>query len=350
MDPEHPPITVSKADEPTEQKPRIQPELPLLTRFSYNAQLWAIQSLVTTSWTAATLFKHPATIHGPTHIKSYPSRPHLSNRIFIPKNHKDGEVHPLYLDIHGGGFAICEPRFDDEFCYMLAQRRRYVVVSLDYSKSPSYQFPTPVYDIGAVASAAIDDPALPIDRSHVAIGGFSAGGNLALAGSQLPERKGKIRAAVTFYPVVDWETSRVVKLKRRPYKKPEDVDMLASMATLFDWGYVPAGTDFSLPLLSVKNAKPEDLPPWIYTISAEYDMLAQEACEMMCKLAGIEEPTEEERYEFNRGTYRWKLTRDVVHGFTHVTVGWEIPPMRVDMLEKVVDEVGEWLERGAFAG
>jgi acetyl esterase/lipase len=54
----------------------------------------------------------------------------------------------------------------------------------------------PTYEIGAIAQAVINDDKLPIDKSRVAIGGFSTGGNLATSAAQLPLLRGKIKAAV----------------------------------------------------------------------------------------------------------------------------------------------------------
>jgi acetyl esterase/lipase len=137
------------------------------------------------------------------YTKNYPCRPHLQNRVFIPKNHKACELLPLYLDIHGGGFAVCDPQFDDESHTILSNRFNLLVISVNYSKSPAVAFPVPTQDVAAIAQAILEDTSLPIDRSRVAIGGFTAGGNLSLSAAQLPELQGKIKAVVPWYPVTD---------------------------------------------------------------------------------------------------------------------------------------------------
>ena len=333
-----------------ELSPLPQPSLSLPTRISYFIQLWAMKISVSLGLSIASLLKLPIASYPPTLTRTYSCQPHLENRVFIPKTHKAGEALPLYLDIHGGGFAICDPRIDDEFCTIFSNRFNFIIVSLNYSKAPSVAFPIPTYELAAIAQAVINDPSLPIDKSKVTIGGFSAGGNLALSASQLPELRGKIKAAVTWYPVFDWETKTVDKLKRRPYKNPGDKDPLAWSGKLFNYGYVNAGEDIRNPLLSVKNARREDLPPWIVTVAAEYDMLAIEAREMMYKLAGIINPTEGEIYAFVRGTYKWRLVRDVQHGFTHnqLEMG-EKEKRRLTELHELCEEVGEWLLNGPFA-
>jgi hypothetical protein len=78
--------------------------------------------------------------------------------------------------------------------------------------------------------------------------------------------------------------------------------------------------------------------------------LANEAREMMYRLAGIENPSEDERYAFEKGYYRFKLVRDVEHGFTHnqLETG-ERELKRVAERDKIMGEVGEWLLKGPFA-
>ena len=88
-----------------------------------------------------------------------------------------------------------------------------LVVSLSYRKSPTYRFPVPVYDAAAVARAVVDDESLPVDKSKIVIGGFSAGGTIALSVCQLPELIGLITAVVPFYPVVDFSVSTPEKFR-----------------------------------------------------------------------------------------------------------------------------------------
>jgi acetyl esterase/lipase len=102
---------------------------------------------------------------------------------------------PLYIDIHGG-FAFGKPAYDDEFCTFLSRKFSFLVISVQYSLSPLATFPRLVEDVIAVVEAILNDDSLPIDHSRVAIGGFSAGGNLALSASQSPSLQGKIKAAI----------------------------------------------------------------------------------------------------------------------------------------------------------
>lgn len=294
-------------------------------------------------------FTAPASTH-PTCTKSYPVRPSLINRIFIPRGHVAGTLLPLYIDIHGGGFCILTPQFDDEFCSTFANMHNVLVVSINYRKGPLTKFPLPTHDCAAIAAAVIDDETLPIDKNRIVMGGFSAGGNLSLSALQLPILKGKIKGVVPWYPVTDWTIPTAVKLSRRPYEFEGDLDGLRDSAKLFNYGYVAQGQDLRDPLLSVCFAKKEDLPKWIYMIAAEYDMLGIEAQDMMLKFADIEYPTEEQKMEFEKGTYKWTLARGVKHGFTHNTrEGEQYNEFRQVVSNELYKRVGEWLFRGPFA-
>lgn len=89
----------------------VSPPLSLLSRFNYAARLWSFKFFVVN---ALGLFRFAkrAEVNAakPTYTKRYDIRPMLENRVFMPKNLKVGTKLPLYIDIHGGGFALCDPQ------------------------------------------------------------------------------------------------------------------------------------------------------------------------------------------------------------------------------------------------
>lgn len=328
--------------------PLLVPSLGISTRLIYYVRLWAFRLFVSGALALNRRLRPLSPSSLPTFTKTYPVRPTLTNRVFIPKTYKAGDaLLPLYLDVHGGGFALCDPQVDDAFCADWKERLGCVVVSIDYSKSPSYSFPTPVYDVAAIAAAVIEDESLPIDKSRLAIGGFSAGGNLSLAALQLPELKGKVKAVVPWYPVLDWTINGKDKMKCRPYREGE-TDLLASSGKLFDYGYINDAQDRRDPLLSVGYAKKEDLPPAMFMVAAQYDMLSGEARDMVAKLAGVEK-AQRESNAWEEGNYRWRLVEGVIHGFTHA-MGKSGPAeeVRKEKSEVVFAEVAAWLRQKAF--
>lgn len=293
----------------------LKVKLPLPHRLNCFIRLWILKFLASTVYASHRLLYPPPVSINPTLVKRYTCRPALQTRHFYPPSYKTGDVLPLYLSIHGGGFAVGDAQQDDEFCAMWARRTGMLVVSLDYSKAPLHPFPVGVFDVAALANAVLDDSSLPIDKTRIAIGGFSAGANLALCASQLPGLKGNIKAALTFYPIVDWGHPPDEKLRRRPYKGGPK-DSLEVPSYWFDWGYVSPGQDRCDPLLSPCYARKDDLPPWIYVIGAQWDILRLESQLWIHKIAGLGDSKDQEE-DFDQGTYKWTLAKGCTHGFTH---------------------------------
>ncbi|KEY68521.1 hypothetical protein S7711_08798 [Stachybotrys chartarum IBT 7711] len=322
--------------------PLLKVRLPFPHRLNCFIRLWVLKIIASLLF-AVDRFHHPAPPSlRPTLVKKYSCRPGLQTRIFYPPDYKPGDLLPVYLSIHGGGFAICDPQHDDEFAVMWARRTGMLVVSLDYSKAPVYPFPVGVYDVAALANAVLDDTTLPINKDKVSIGGFSAGGNLALTASQLPGLKGVVKAALAFYPIVDWGHPPHEKMARRPYRGGPK-DGLETTSYWFDWAYVSAGQNRHDPLLSPYYAPKEDLPPWIYIIGAEWDMLRLESQKMMFGLAGLDWRQED---DFDKGAYKWTLARGCSHGFTH---HWGQTPekkkKREVKCEPIYAQAVEWIAR-----
>jgi acetyl esterase/lipase len=345
----------SKMEETT-VAPLLWLPLPFLSRIQYFVIIFLLKFSITIGWSLRRLLvlfgRAPKSSGKPTFSKVYPCRPKLKHRVFFPKSYQSGQSLPLYIDIHGGGFAFGVPEHDDEFCLFFSNHFNLLIVSIDYSLTPWIAFPVPTYDVAAVVTAILSDNTLPIDHSRVAIGGFSAGANLALSACQLPALQGKIKAVIPWYAPVDWSVDYAYKHASRPYKRPGDVDGLAAIAPVLNHHYLPTGTDQKNPLLSIVYAKREVLPEWIYAISAEYDMLGDEARRMMARLAGLQELTESERKAFERegGKLRWTMVEGVKHSFTHwwLKTGEHANIMR-PIAEKWFVEAGKWLTEEAFA-
>lgn len=83
---------------------------------------------------------------------------------------------------HGGGWVIGDRDTHDVVCRQIAQRSRAVVISVDYRLGPEHKFPAAVEDaLDATAWVAKHADDLGIDAKRLAVGGDSAGGNLAAA-------------------------------------------------------------------------------------------------------------------------------------------------------------------------
>lgn len=89
---------------------------------------------------------------------------------------------PVTLFFHGGGWVLGTLDSVDEICRHLADRGETIVVSVDYRLAPEHPFPAAIDDCWrALEWVSENSHAFGGDRSQVAIGGTSAGANLAAA-------------------------------------------------------------------------------------------------------------------------------------------------------------------------
>lgn len=239
---------------------------------------------------------------------------------------------------------MCDPQVDDEFCHQLANKYNFCVVAINYRKAPLYPFPFLIHDAEAITKAVIADPDLPVDYSKIAIGGFSAGGNISLAIGQLDGIREKVKAIVPIYAVVDFSGKYKGQPRLDKWGKPDNLDKIAP---LFNWAYIPKGEDRANPLISPIFATRKALPQKIFFIGAEYDYLCNEAGEMAKKLARIDDKDASESW--NKNGIKWRKVSNMRHGFTHVKLKGQAEIERQDATTKTHAEIGEWLQTEAFA-
>ncbi len=122
-----------------------------------------------------------------------------------------GGPHPLLVYYHGGGFVIGDLDTHDGVCRMLCVHAGVHVLSVDYRLAPEHPFPAAVEDGRATLRWALDNAAgLGADPARVAVGGDSAGGNIAAVATQLAARDGGRGPALQLliYPATDASTPR----------------------------------------------------------------------------------------------------------------------------------------------
>jgi acetyl esterase len=176
---------------------------------------------------------------------------------------------PTVVWYHGGGWVIGDLETADGTCRRLAAASGMRVVSVDYRLAPEAPYPAAVEDAHA-AFAAVAGGALGGPPPWVAVGGDSAGGNLAAVeclvardrGTRMPDFQ------LLVYPVTDQA------MDTESYRDNGEGYMLtaASMRWLWDHYQAPADDPYASPL---RAGSLEGLPP-AYVVTAEFDPLRDE--------------------------------------------------------------------------
>ena len=125
-------------------------------------------------------------------------------RIYTPRELGSGEKLPVLVWYHGGGYVIGDLDTHDSACRALANEADCIVVAVDYRLAPENKFPAAVEDcFAALKWVAKNAAQLNADERRVAVGGDSAGGNLATVVSLLARNAGGpgIVFQLLIYPV-----------------------------------------------------------------------------------------------------------------------------------------------------
>ncbi len=194
-------------------------------------------------------------------------------RTFTPVDAGAGAL-PVLVYYHGGGWVVGDLDSHDTVCRSLANASGCKVVSVDYRMAPEDPWPASPEDcFAAVEWVVANAAALGVDANRLAVGGDSAGGNLAAAVT-LRARAANgphIAFQLLIYPAVDATMSLPSIESNGSGYFLEKVGM-----EWFYGHYLPEGADAKNPDVSPLFADDlAGLPP-AYVITAEYDPLRDE--------------------------------------------------------------------------
>ena len=196
-------------------------------------------------------------------------------RIYRPNVEGGGaEPLPCLLYFHGGGWVLGTVDSTDAICRATANRAGCVVVSVEYRLSPEHKFPVPLDDCYAATTwIASNGTEIGVDGARLAVGGDSAGGNLAAAVSirARDEAGPSLRMQLLVYPVTNHDFTTP------SYTENADGYLLTQDMMRWFWDHYLAGPkDGKNPLASPLLAKDlSGLPPAL-VITAEFDPLRDE--------------------------------------------------------------------------
>jgi len=129
----------------------------------------------------------------------------LAARLYVP----EGAIGGLLVYYHGGGWVVGDLDTHEAPCRFLARETGLAVLAVDYRRAPEHRFPAAVDDaLAAFRWASAESARLGVPPGRVAVGGDSAGGNLAAVVALLATREGgpRPRAQLLIYPVTDLST------------------------------------------------------------------------------------------------------------------------------------------------
>jgi len=206
----------------------------------------------------------------------------IAVRIFKPLGGTVADKLPVLVWFHGGGFVIGSVAQSDADCRHLATLASVAVVSVEYRLAPDHPFPAAPDDCYAATSWVAEHAAeLGVDPARLAVGGDSAGGNLAAVVALMARDRGapRIRFQRLVYPVTD-----LVSLETKSHHENAVGYFLTRRTMLwFREHYLPREAERKEPYASPLHADLRWLPRTL-VLTAEFDPLRDEGEELAKRL------------------------------------------------------------------
>ncbi|MGG3466813.1 alpha/beta hydrolase [Neobacillus pocheonensis] len=244
-------------------------------------------------------------------------------RVYYPKEIQAS--YPALVFYHGGGWVIGNIETHDNVCRALTNLANCVTISVDYRLAPEHKFPAAVEDSYAAVQYVFNQAeAFQVDPSRIAVGGDSAGGNLAAVVANLA--KDKNHPAILFqlliYPSTNIGGEPTVSMR----ENSEGYFLTKGTMEWFRDCYLNSEEDKQSPLVSpILHGNFKGLPPAL-VITAEYDPLRDEGEDYAEKLAEAGVDVECVRYD---GT---------IHGFVSMAAV-------IDQGKRALEKAGSALKK-----
>ena len=203
---------------------------------------------------------------------------------------------PTLVYLHGGGFVIGDLDTHDQTCRRFCRDADVAVLSVDYRLGPEAAYPAAVDDALAAVAWAGDHLELLGGGGTLAVGGDSAGGNLAAVAAQT--YRDRVAAQVLIYPATDFGGDY-------PSRTENAAGYFLDVETMLWFGghYLGAsGAAVTDPRLSPVHGDLAGLPPAV-VVTAEYDPLRDEGEAYAAALTAAGVDVDRARYD------------GLVHGF-----------------------------------
>ena len=197
----------------------------------------------------------------------------IAGRLYLPR----GAALPLPLLVyfHGGGFVIGDVPSYDHLGRFFARTGKLAVLSVEYRLGPEHRYPRAHEDgFAALAWAQRNAALLGADPARIAIGGDSAGGNLAASVAAFAAERGIAPPAfqLLIYPSVDPGAGDYAS--RREFSG--GLPLTTATTAWFASHYEPAHPGQARPLLSpLRKPSLAGAPP-AYLLAAGFDPLVDE--------------------------------------------------------------------------
>ncbi len=198
----------------------------------------------------------------------------------------------LLVFFHGGGWVVGDLESHDSVCRSLCNKSGIAILAVDYRLAPEHKFPAAVEDAVMVTRWAHANAAsLGCNPNRIAVGGDSAGGNLAAVVAQL--QIAPLVFQLLIYPVTD------ARMATPSYEENKNGPVLTRdiMKWFFDH-YIGGATDSKDPRVSpimATDAVIASTPPAL-VITAEFDPLRDEGEQYAARLSANGVPTSLVRY------------------------------------------------------